>query len=284
VVTGHGEAAGGYLLFEPADPHGDGTSVTAVPIPIILFLSACCEGENLYDVRDNGAPRLDWIDHLVRHGAVVIFPRFDPHDPMRGVNAAVGSAMAELESVGHPPTDPARLVAVGHSFGSMLAVQYTASAADQGLPVPIAVMSNAPGWGHLPRVLENTAAVPATTRLLVLVAADDYQARALEIWARLDRTPADHRDFLVLQSDSYGAPALIADHGMPATAAFGTVNALDWYGTWKLLGALFACSLDGMWCEYALGNTPEQRFIGVRSNGVPVVEPLVTDDPRIGPP
>ena len=60
---------------------------------------------------------------------------------------------------------------------------------------------------------------------------------------------------------------------------FGTLDALDWYGTWKLLDALMACSFDGTWCEYALGNTPEQRFMGVWSDGVPVIELNVTDDP-----
>ena len=43
-----------------------------------------------------------------------------------------------------------------------------------------------------------------------------------------------------------------------------------------------ACSFDGTWCEYALGDTPEQRFMGVWSDGVPVIELNVTDDP--GPP
>jgi hypothetical protein len=281
VFSEHGEVAGGYLLFEPADSRGGGTPVAAAPLSIVVFFSACCEGDDLNDVTDNGAPWLDWIDHLTRRGAVVVFPRWDPHDPMTGVVTAVTSALAELEGSGHPPTDPARLVAFGHSFGAMLAVQYAAIAADQGLPVPIALMSIAPGWGNLPSVLENTAAVPATTRLLVLLAEDDYQAMALEIWARLDQIPADRKDFMVLQSDSHGAPPLIADHGIPATDVFGTLDAFDWYGIWKWADALIACSIDGTWCEYALGNTPEQRFMGAWSDGVPVAEPLVTDDPRI---
>jgi pimeloyl-ACP methyl ester carboxylesterase len=283
VFSEHGQEAGGYLLFEPADPHG-GTPVAAAAVPVVLFFSACCEGDDLNDFTDNGAPWLDWIDHLVRRGAVVVFPLWNPHDPMTGVITVVRSALAELEGNGHPPIDPARLVAVGHSFGAMLAVQYAASAADEGLPVPIALMSIAPGWGELPRGLENTTAVPATTRLLVLVADDDYQAMALEIWARLDQIPADRRDFLVLHSDRHGAPPLIADHGIAATDVFGTLDALDWYGIWKWADALIACSIDGTWCEYALGNTPEQRFLGTWSDGMPVQEPLVTDDPRIGTP
>jgi hypothetical protein len=214
----------------------------------------------------------------------VIFPRYDPRDPMPGVITAVRSALTELENGSHPPTDPTRFVAAGHSFGAMLAVQYAASAAKEGLPVPVAIMSNAPGWGDLPRVFEHPEAVPSTTRLLVLVAYDDYQAMALEIWGRLAHISASNKDFLVMYSDRHGAPPLVVDHGTPATDVFGTVNALDWFGTWKLLDALMACSFDGTWCEYALGNTPEQRFMGLWSDGVPVVELLVTDEPRIGPP
>src|SRR5687768_579773 len=118
VVTEHGEGAGGYVLFEPADPHGGGTPVARAAFPIVLFLSACCETDDLNDVTDNGLPWRAWIDHLTRRGAVVVFPRFDPHDPMAGVATAVRSALTELEGSGHPPTDPTRFVAVGHSFGA----------------------------------------------------------------------------------------------------------------------------------------------------------------------
>jgi hypothetical protein len=43
--------------------------------------------------------------------------------------------------------------------------------------------------------------------------------------------------------------------------------------------SLMGCAFDGEWCEYALGNTSEQRFMGTLSDGVPVAEALVTDDP-----
>ena len=50
VATEHGEGAGGYVLFEPADPPGGGTPVAPAPLPIVLFLSACCEADDLNDV------------------------------------------------------------------------------------------------------------------------------------------------------------------------------------------------------------------------------------------
>jgi hypothetical protein len=41
------------------------------------------------------------------------------------------------------------------------------------------------------------------------------------------------------------------------------------------MGRAFA----GEWCAVALGNTPEQRFLGEWSDDVPVTEAIVTDDP-----
>ena len=277
VYTEHGDVAGGYLLFEPADPHSGGTPVATAPLPIVLFLSACCETDDLNDATDDGAPWRAWIDHLARRGAVVVFLRFDPADPMTGVATAVGSALAELEGRGHPPTDPTRFAAVGHSFGAVLAVQYAATAAAQGLPVPGALMAANPDCGGCP--LGDTATVPATTRLLVVVGDAEGKAMAGQIWAGLAHIPADRKDFVEVHTDGHGSPSLSAGHPMPATGVFGTLDALDWYSTWKLLDALMACSSDGTWCEYALGNTPEQRFMGVWSDGVPVIELTVTDDP-----
>ena len=63
---------------------------------------------------------------------------------------------------------------------------------------------------------------------------------------------------------------------------FGT-NALDYYGTWKLFDALTDAAFYGKNREYALGNTPEQRYMGNWSNGNPVKELIVTDDPQSQP-
>ena len=74
-------------------------------------------------------------------------------------------------------------------------------------------------------------------------------------------------------------------HYVPLTTArpdtqFAFLDALDGYGIWKLTDALLACAFVGEWYEHAFGNTPEQRLMGAWSDGVPVHEPLVTDDPE----
>jgi hypothetical protein len=57
------------------------------------------------------------------------------------------------------------------------------------------------------------------------------------------------------------------------------INALDYYGTWKLFDALCDAAFTGKNREYALGNTPQQRFMGLWSDGTPVKELIVTDKP-----
>lgn len=56
-------------------------------------------------------------------------------------------------------------------------------------------------------------------------------------------------------------------------------NALDFYGFWKLFDALCDAAFYGKNREYALGNTPKQRFMGLWSDGTPVKELIVTDNP-----
>src|SRR5262249_36912618 len=55
----------GYWLFEPVGPHA---GPAAGPLPLVLFLHG-------FDVTD---PEIyhAWIDHLVRRGAIVIFPDY----------------------------------------------------------------------------------------------------------------------------------------------------------------------------------------------------------------
>jgi hypothetical protein len=54
---------------------------------------------------------------------------------------------------------------------------------------------------------------------------------------------------------------------------------MDYFGTWKLFDALTDAAFNGKNREYALGNTSQQRFMGVWSDGVPVKELKVTDKP-----
>jgi hypothetical protein len=54
---------------------------------------------------------------------------------------------------------------------------------------------------------------------------------------------------------------------------------MDYYSTWKLFDALTDYAFYGINKEYCLDNTPEQRFMGLWSDGTPVKELIVTDTP-----
>lgn len=274
-----------YWLFVPTDPLPE-TTGAGEPFPLVIFL----HGSGALDAE----PYLAWIEHLVLRGAVVLYPLYSATgcseaECVQAVQDDVRGGLERLEREG-VAVDVTRVAAVGHSLGGGLAMGYAASAAAAGLPVPIALM------GVVPHCVTEEAtcvgadprAIPAATRVLLVTESDDLDPdgqRAVEvIWAGLEGVPREHRDVVHLVTDTHGSPGLLATHRQAlADHAFESPDVLDWYGTWKWLDALMGCAFDGEWCEVALGNTPEQRFMGTWSDGTPVAEAIVTDDPSQAP-
>jgi pimeloyl-ACP methyl ester carboxylesterase len=123
----------------------------------------------------------------------------------------------------------------------------------------------------------------------------------------------ENKNYVRMFSDEHGEPALRADHRAPSapggliasteplpfgvgtsarTAVSGRVtgrmadeedggrgevvtNALDYYGTWKLFDGLADAVFRGVHREYALGNTPQQRYMGEWSDRTPVRELMI---------
>jgi acetyl esterase/lipase len=267
-------------LFVPSDPL-PGTLRAEEPFPLVIVL----HGSGASDAD----AYLAWIEHLVRRGAVVIFPLYERGTSTgyegygRNLQDDVRGGLETLEREG-VPVDLTRVAVVGHSLGAEQAVVYAASAAAAGLPVPTAVMSIVP-WCQSAEgacLGVDLGAIPASTRLLLVTEAEDPSSTAAvaRIWGELGGVPLDNRDVVTLVTDVHGRPALLATHTQAqADYDYDRPDAFDWYGTWKWLDALMSCAFDGEGCEYALGNTPEQRFMGEWSDGVPVTEALVTDDP-----
>jgi len=195
--------------------------------------------------------------------------------------AAIRAGLAELRTGEHVPVDLTKVGATGHSWGGMLTAKYTAIAQAEDLPIPSAIMPAMPGC--VCDFAGEVGTIPATTRVIMLVGRQDVLVRdqfARIMWSAIDQVPFDQRDFVRLTADDHGEPPLVADHGTPATDGnWGPLDTYDWYGTWKFFDALLACSFDEVGCDTALGNSPEQRFMGIWSDGVPVVEPEITNDP-----
>ncbi len=279
----YGTGASQYWLFEPASP---------VPgsAPVVVF--------NHGFLGMDPTAYLGWIRHLVRQGNIVIFPVYQdyltsPADFTANAIAAVKNALLTLQAGGHVTPDVSRYALLGHSAGGVICINMAARALAAGLPLPKAMMLVEASDGK--NLVENDllsadfAGVPASTLLLAVAGADDglagrdFSERAI----RNTSIPANNKNLVIVHSDDHGSPKLTADHlaplspvttGDPLTDGVmkligaGT-DALDYYGFWKLADGLLETAFGNeAMRKYALGDTPEQRFMGLWSDGTPVKE------------
>jgi acetyl esterase/lipase len=266
-----GEGATQYWIFEPADPAPEAA-------PVIVFL----HGWNGVDPVAYGP----WIEHLVRRGNVVVYPRYQedaktpPREFLPNAVASVRDALSRLATRGHVHPQPGLFAVVGHSAGGNIAASLAATAVSAGLPPARALMSVDPGnsWLRAKRAaipLEHLDRIPAATLMLAVTGDADRLVRdvdAKRIFTETTAVPASNKDFVLVVSDDHGSPALVANHLAPCARA----DALDFYAFWKLFDALCDAAFYNRNREYALGNTPEQRYMGSWSDGTPVRELVVT--------
>lgn len=264
-----------YYLWEPAIDADGATPVVTETLPLILYIPGW---------GDSPAPtpqdETEWMSHLARLGNVVVAPVY--YDPVvTYVQQVLPLAIEELQKPGHTPVDLDRFAVVTYSYGSAAGVEYTATAAAEGLPVPKALFLNAPCVGKFcPPIPEVAELGQLPEGLKVVVMAYDIDQTVFVDWPtrlfdQFIDLPVEDRNFVLMQSDDHGSPAITADHEV----GWEEVDAADWYGLWKINAALFSCAFSGTDCEYALGDTEEQRFMGVWSDGTPVRELIVSTDP-----
>jgi acetyl esterase/lipase len=330
VASTYGTGGTQFWLFEPAGPQPKAA-------PVVVF-SHGWGGVN-------PEPYRAWIDHIVRRGNIVIYPRYQadirtpPRDFTPNAIAAVRAALEVLRTdANRVRPDQTRFALVGHSIGGLLSANLAALAARAGLPQPRAVMSVEPGktWNIARRIafpLEDLSAVPGSTLLLAVAGDRDRLARATDarrVYYETIQVPPQNKNFVLVMSDTYGSPPLEAHHFAPlarggaaappmsegrqpgmqrerqmerraargdivdetlpeprdedelpdvGVALVTTPDALDFYGFWKLFDALSDAAFYGRNREYALGNTPQQRYMGAWSDGRPVRELVILDSP-----
>lgn len=293
-----------YWIYEPDNPRPP----TA---PVVIFIHGWGGTNPLY----YGA----WIDHIVKRGNIVVFPRYQTNiltrreDFIPNTLDAVKAALQRLQTErGHVRPDLTKVATVGHSLGGVLSASVAALAKESGLPKVNAVMSVEPGLTREPAnvPMPDLKKIESAT-LLLSVAGDrdtlveDFDAK--RIFYESTRVSADNKDFITLVTDERGSPPLVANHRAPTapdkdydngegdlTASRSrngsvesqndslrtpAVNALDYYALWKLFDALCDAAFYNKNREFALGNTPQQRFMGKWSDGVAVKELVVTDKP-----
>jgi acetyl esterase/lipase len=175
-----------------------------------------------------------WIDHLVRKGAIVLYPRYETNYSRAVLgNAEVGVRQA-MERLG-PQKLP--VLALGYSRGGALAVEYAAAAPGRHLPVPNAIQSVNPvpfgEWTHV----TNLSPLRRGTTLSMLISQDDPQATQgltmlLNRLRRID-FPPDRVQLHVARSHG----SFTADHIAPLSA-LPAARAAYWAPTDALLAAL----------------------------------------------
>jgi len=155
-VTGPiGPGANGVWVFEPAGK----------PKDVVVFFHG--QGDAREATPVNHRP---WIDHLVKRGSLVIYPRYEltyEPDPIPFVVKGVRTAMKHVDTKGLP------VLAIGYSRGGGLVVEYGAFAKQNGLPVPNAIMAVFPAGQGDERKIIPLEGIDPRTAILLQIGEDD---------------------------------------------------------------------------------------------------------------
>ena len=295
-----------YWLFEPANPK----PYTA---PLIVFNHGWLSTSPVA----YGA----WIDHIVKRGNIVLFPVFhtgiisDPRNFTYNVIQVIKDAISKLtRNEVHVNPELNRTAFIGSSVGGIIAANLAAVADEEGIPVPGAVMCVQPGKTWQPAdflniPLEDLSKIDPKTLLLTVVGDRDTVVKDIDakrIFEESHNVPFSNKDYIILMSDNYGMPPLLANHYTPSASLrqYGSeivrtgkiksitisnpaifdgymddIDAFDFYGLWKFFDGLCDAAFYGKNKKYALGNTPEQKFMGKWSDGKSVTKPIITNYP-----
>ena len=280
-----------YWLFEPDEPK-------PARAPVVAFL------HGWFSV--NPAIYGAWIDHLVRTGHTVIFPRYQndvgtlPRDFLPNALFAIRDGLGVLAAgEGHVRPDLDRFALIGHSAGGNLAAQVAAVAGDRrsGLPEVRAVVIVMPGE-VVPRREPKLSQIPETTLMVVAVGEDDVvvgDLRARQIYKQASAVPRSRKRYILFRSDRRGLPPLLADHTAPTGSNtrldngegflralqlnLGEVNAFDWAGFWRITDATLEAGFAGLTLDEAITDEDAFTHLGYWSDGRRVNPPIISDDP-----
>jgi pimeloyl-ACP methyl ester carboxylesterase len=294
-VFGQGDTQ--YWIYEPAAP-------APTSAPVIVFV----HGWTATNPKVYGG----WIKHLVRRGNIVIYPRFQasiltpPGTFVPHTAQAIQDALKQLEQPGHVRPIQDKFAIVGHSVGGAIAANLAAKAVFYGLPQFKAIFCVEPAWQldatGRGTAFEDLSQIPSTTLLLSLAGDSDLlvgDGGAKKIFNLTTSIPPANKNLVILYSDAHGFPPLQANHLAPLSfeKEFDnrevldpthftlrqydkqTADALDYYGFWKLFDALTDAAFYHRNRKYGLGNTPQQRSLGFWSDGRPVKEMTVLENP-----
>ncbi len=281
----------GWYVFEPTSPLPKKAPVTIIS-----------HGYGEYDGYDMMKAL---IEHTVKHGSIVIYPRWQatpitpcpgPYyiDPcVKNTATAIKQAIRYLQgSTSRVQPDLTRASYFGFSFGGILTANMTNRWKALGLPKPRVIMLDDPHDGGLPLSGPNEPAlddsltgIPADVLLECHSGAKGVMSKATfensscnAVFAKVPQIPTSRRSLVMSYDDAHGTPVLSSKHGVCAgggTPSEGketkvSLDAYDWNYCWRTWDALRDYAFKGTDKAYALGSTPEHRSLGKWSDGTPV--------------
>ncbi len=277
----------GFWLYEPASPRPDSANV-------IVFN----HGYGGYNPMIYGK----WIKHLVRKGNIVIFPRYqknvyspNPKYFSSNVSQAIRDAFKKMENGNFIKPITRNFAMVGHSYGGVITADLAVNFENHSIPKPVAILLCSPGSGPFTGgLLDSYEAIPADTKMIVMVSEDD-KIVGDKLGKKIFETATKvvQRNYINQLRDNSTSPPHKAGHNESYSLDMdfdngvrnsttrralrkAKTNNVDYYGYWKIFDALLECSRSNDYCEYAFGNTPKQKFLGLNSNNQPLVELEVT--------
>lgn len=223
------------------------------------------------------------INHIVSRGYAVVFApfqllsvNFTPHEKrydtiFAGFEEAVKryGASFDLDRVGY----------AGHSYGASAIFSMALRGIEKGWGRQALVLYSMAPWYYFGVTTKQFVNFPPHAKLLMQVFENDGvcdHRMAKEIFERIN-LPSGEKDFVMLRSEQRLGYKLDAEHGTPSG---GTIDALDYYGIYRLFDALADYSFTGSAAgkRVALGNGgAEQRQMGMWPDGQPVREMTAGD-------
>lgn len=284
-ISEGGTGADSWFVYEPVRP-----VPRSAPVVIVTHGYGEYSGHGMNDAIAR---------HTARKGNVVIYPRWqiEVAKPCPGpVNiepcllseaAGIKGALAFLRADrARVQPDTQRASYFGFSFGGIITANIANRYRQLGLPRPRAIWLDDPHDGGLtgfdePALDASMAGIPSTTKIVCHSSAQGtigepktHDGSCNALLPKLRHIPVKNKSIVLTNPDAHGRPALTAPHGVCANAYSGnrrwTVDAYDWGFCWRSFDALRSCALTGRLCRYALGDTPENRYIGTWSDGTPI--------------
>jgi len=279
-----------YWLYTPAEPRPE-----KAPVVVFVHGYGALKPEG-YDA---------WIEHICRRGNIVIYPQYQAHGLEPPANYAPNCATSILDAFKYLEADKDRVqpikedfAIVGHSAGGVTTANLAADWETLKLPKPKAAMPVEPGRGFsynneaqknglIP--LSDFSKIPEDCLLLPVFADSDSTVGAwcaMTFFKDSTKVKPENKNLVEVVSSDYGAETMIATHRTPAApkTVEEMIDVFDYYAYWKLFDGLSDAAFHGKNRKYALGDTPEQKFMGNYSDGRPFEELVIwKGDAKIDP-